>query len=71
VGILGLVQLLYLHNHHKRNAERVYRLSRHRVQEFPLAPLSINITMATLTVRVCSLICQCWCCWEGQSCAVS
>ena len=49
VGILGLVQLLYLHNHDKRNAERLYRLSRHSVQEFPLAPLSINLTMAALT----------------------
>eukprot|EP00241_Pyramimonas_parkeae_P003356 CAMPEP_0114244054 /NCGR_PEP_ID=MMETSP0058-20121206/11127_1 /TAXON_ID=36894 /ORGANISM="Pyramimonas parkeae, CCMP726" /LENGTH=712 /DNA_ID=CAMNT_0001356953 /DNA_START=355 /DNA_END=2493 /DNA_ORIENTATION=- len=47
-GMLGLMQLLYLHHHHKKNAEHIYMLSRDAVQEFPMAPLSINITRITL-----------------------
>jgi len=52
VGLLGLVQALYLVTQPEMLpfARDVYRLSRSQEQEFPLAVLSLNITRITLHV---------------------
>jgi|AntAceMinimDraft_11_1070367.scaffolds.fasta_scaffold41003_1 hypothetical protein len=47
-GMLGLLQLLFLINHSHPNAAAIHKLSRDAIQEFPMAPLSINITHITL-----------------------
>ncbi|KAK3287830.1 hypothetical protein CYMTET_4676 [Cymbomonas tetramitiformis] len=47
-GVLGLVHLLYLHHHNEQSAAAIYMLSRDTIQEFPLAPLSINLTSIAL-----------------------
>jgi len=47
-GMLGLMQLLFLINHSYPNAAAIHVLSRDAVQEFPMAPLSINLTHIAL-----------------------
>ena len=48
-GMLGLLQLLALWHHSPRAAAAIAALSRHPVQNFPLAPLGINFTATALT----------------------
>ena len=47
-GMLGLLQLLMLVDRNPGNAKAIHALSRDPVQEFPMAPLSINITHIAL-----------------------
>ena len=47
-GMLGLLQLLFLINHSYTNASAIHRLSRDAIQEFPMAPLGINLTHIAL-----------------------
>jgi hypothetical protein len=48
-GMLGLLHLLALQQHSPAAAAQVYQLSRHPVQGFPMAIVSINITKWVLT----------------------
>uniref|UniRef100_A0A7S0WUW0 ELMO domain-containing protein n=1 Tax=Chlamydomonas leiostraca TaxID=1034604 RepID=A0A7S0WUW0_9CHLO len=43
-GILGLLQLAHLHQHEAQNAQKIFTLSHSKAHEFPLAPVSLNIT---------------------------
>jgi len=43
-GVLGLVQLLHLWDHHPGNAAVIYNMSRDAVHEFPLAVVAMNVT---------------------------
>ncbi|KAL0036717.1 hypothetical protein WJX79_007272 [Trebouxia sp. C0005] len=47
-GILGLLHLLLLHEHDPANAHAIFKLSTAKDSEFPLAPVSLNITKWTL-----------------------
>ncbi|DBA86037.1 hypothetical protein WJX77_012319 [Trebouxia sp. C0004] len=47
-GILGLLHLLLLHEHDPANAQAIFKLSTAKESEFPLAPVSLNITKWTL-----------------------
>eukprot|EP01083_Nonionella_stella_P006286 18299_1 len=49
-GIFGLIQILYLIKHHSFLAEKIFRLSRNDLQNFPFAVVSLNITGLVLTV---------------------
>ena len=46
--MVGLLQLLFLINHSYSNASAIHKLSRDTIQEFPMAPLSINLTHIAL-----------------------
>ena len=47
-GMLGMAQLLMFVDAHASNAGAIYELSRDAAQEFPMAPLSINLTHIAL-----------------------
>jgi hypothetical protein len=47
-GMLGMAQLLMFVDAHASNAGAIYELSRDAEQEFPMAPLSINLTHIAL-----------------------
>lgn len=49
-GVLGLVQLLHLWDHHPGNAAVIYNMSRDAVHEFPLAVVAMNVTKWCLQV---------------------
>ncbi|GAX78447.1 hypothetical protein CEUSTIGMA_g5887.t1, partial [Chlamydomonas eustigma] len=49
-GVFGLLQLYLLYHHSRPNAMKIFRLSRSELQNFPLAVVSLNITLWTLQV---------------------
>lgn len=50
--MLGLLHLYHLHQAHEDKARALYDLSRDTVQEFPLAVVSLNVTLWTIQVCV-------------------
>ena len=55
-GMLGLTQLLCLVTRNFPNAAAIHSLSRDQTQEFPMAPLSINLTHIALRAVRCGLL---------------
>jgi hypothetical protein len=55
-GMLGLTQLLCLVTRNFPNAAAIHSLSRDQTQEFPMAPLSINLTHISLRAVRCGLL---------------
>eukprot|EP00899_Mesostigma_viride_P020239 jgi/Mesvir1/28216/Mv04767-RA.3 len=49
-GMLGLIQMMFLITHNASNAQIIFQLSRSKEQEFPFAPVAINITKWALEV---------------------
>jgi hypothetical protein len=50
--MLGLLHLSYLHQSNTPRAQVIYCLSNDTEQEFPLAVVSLNITLWTIQVRM-------------------